>query len=118
VGALGSGSGDEPFEGNAVQWVLRKVDASLDQVEENPPAYAKAIYDISTGPVGEAAAKGAAVAARISVEVGAQAIKAAAPVGKWVLREGFKAAAGAVGSGLSNALGRKRNAGGNAPKNK
>lgn len=107
---------DEPFEGNAVEWALRKVDQSLDQVEENPPAYAKAIYDISTGPVGTAAAAGAAAAARISVEVGSQALKAAAPVGKWVLREGFKAAAGAVGAGLSSAL--KRGGGGTPPKNK
>ena len=122
-----SAAGEEPFEGNAVEWVLRKVDESLDQVEENPPAYAKAIYDISTGPVGEAAARGAAAAARLSVEVGAQALKAAAPVGKWVLREGFKAAAGAVGSGLSSALrppSSKRSGGGSGssgdspPKNK
>lgn len=97
-------SDDEPFSGNAVDWVLRKVDESLEDVEENPPAYAKAFYDISTGPVGEAASKGAVVAAKMTVEVGTQALKAAAPVGKWVLTQGFKAAAGAVGYGLSSAL--------------
>jgi hypothetical protein len=98
---------DEPFNGNAVDWVLKKVDKSLDSVEENPPAYAKAIYEISTGPVGEAASKGAAAAAKMTVEVGTQAIKAAAPVGKWVLSQGFKAAVGAVGKGISSALKKK-----------
>jgi hypothetical protein len=102
---------DEPFNGNAVDWVLKKVDKSLDSVEENPPAYAKAIYEISTGPVGEAASKGAAAAAKITMEVGTQAIKAAAPVGKWVLSQGFKAAVAAVGKGISSALKKKSSKG-------
>ncbi|KAH7622086.1 hypothetical protein NADE_004677 [Nannochloris sp. 'desiccata'] len=104
-------STDEPFNGNAVDWVLKKVDKSLDNVEENPPAYAKAIYEISTGPVGEAASKGAATAARMTVEVGTQVIKAAAPVGKWVLSQGYKAAVGAVGKGISSALKKKSSKG-------
>ncbi len=93
--------------------MLKKVDKSLDNVEENPPAYAKAIYEISTGPVGEAASKGAAAAAKMTVEVGTQAIKAAAPVGKWVLSQGFKAAVGAVGNGISSALKKKTSKGKN-----
>lgn len=28
---------DEPFSGSAVEWVLRKADESLDEIEENPP---------------------------------------------------------------------------------
>ena len=84
--------------------MLRQVDKSLDEVEENPPAYAKAIYDISTGPVGQAASKGAATAAKVTMDVGSAAIKAAAPVGQWVVKEGFKAAAGAVGYGLTSAF--------------
>lgn len=47
------GRGSEPFTGSAVEWVLRKADESLDEIEENPPEYAKVIYDISTGPIGE-----------------------------------------------------------------
>ena len=49
---------------------------------------------------GSAAAKGASVAAKVTVAVGVQAIKAAVPVGKWALQQGFKAAAGAVARGL------------------
>lgn len=43
----------EPFQGSAVEWVLKKADQSLDEIEDNPPEYAKVIYDISTGPIGE-----------------------------------------------------------------
>jgi len=42
----------EPFNGSALEWVLRKADESLDEIEENPPEYAKVIYDVSTGPIG------------------------------------------------------------------
>ena len=49
---------------------------------------------------GSAAAKGASVAAKVTLAVGVQAIKAAVPVGKWALQQGFKAAAGAVARGL------------------
>ena len=47
----------EPFQGSAVEWVLKKADQSLDEIEENPPEYAKVIYDISTGPIGELAGR-------------------------------------------------------------
>ena len=80
------------------------MDESLEDVEENPPAYAKAIYEISTGPVGEAASKSAAAAAKVTVQVGTQALKAAAPVARWAVTQGFKAAAGAIGHGVSAAL--------------
>lgn len=43
---------DGAFEGNAVMWALKKADESLDEIEENPPEYAKTIYEISRGPVG------------------------------------------------------------------
>lgn len=42
----------ESFNGSALEWVLRKADESLDEIEENPPEYAKVLYDISTGPIG------------------------------------------------------------------
>ncbi len=87
--------------GNAVDWVLRKVDQSLDAVEDNPPAYAKAIYELSTGPVGTAASKGAVAAAKLTAEAGSQAIRAAAPVGKWVVSQGFKLIASAVITSLT-----------------
>lgn len=169
----------EPFTGSAVEWVLRKADESLDEIEENPPEYAKVIYDISTGPIGEhhaaghaasidsrpddpggrrrtavavaryacppvacgllvpqadlsgcmpafpahfllldaclclcvllrcagkAASTGVTTAAKVTVKVGAEAIKAAAPVGKWALQQGVKLAVGAVAKGISSAV--------------
>lgn len=44
--------GQEPFSGSAVEWVLRKADESLDEIEENPPEYVKVLYDVSSGPIG------------------------------------------------------------------
>ena len=35
--------------------------------------------------------------------MGAEALKAAAPVGKWALQQGFKLAVGAVSKGLASA---------------
>jgi hypothetical protein len=42
----------EPFNGSAVEWVLRKADESLDEIEENPPEFVKTIYEVSSGPIG------------------------------------------------------------------
>lgn len=38
------------------------------------------------------------------MEVGTEALKAAAPVGKWALKQGFKLAVGAVSKGLASAV--------------
>ena len=143
----------EAFEGNAVMWALKKADESLDEIEENPPEFAKAIYDFSRGAVGEpavcsscgraglwggalrappatgcaatllppgagdlppptrppgragtAASKGVATAAKVSLQVGGEVVKAAAPVGKWVLQQGFKLAVTAVSKGIEAGL--------------
>jgi hypothetical protein len=93
--------------GNALEWVLQKVDETLDDVEESPPAYATAIYKITTGPVGEAASKGASVAAKLTLQAGTTMVKAAVPVGKWVVAQGFKAAAGAVFKRVNKGKGNK-----------
>jgi hypothetical protein len=42
----------EAFTGSAVEWVLRKADQSLDEIEDNPPEYVKKIYEVSNGPIG------------------------------------------------------------------
>ena len=44
---------------------------------------------------------GVTTAAKVTVTVGAEALKAAAPLGKWALQQGFKLAAGAVSRGMS-----------------
>lgn len=94
----------EPFTGNAVDWILKKADESLDAVEQDPPAYAKAIYEISTGPVGTTASKGVSFAAKMTIEAGSQALQAAAPVGKWILAQGAKAVGDAIIFGIKKSL--------------
>lgn len=101
-------SSSEPFNGTAMEWMLRKADESLDEIEENPPEYAKRIYDISTGPIGKAASSTVTSAAKVTVKVGTEAFKAAVPVGKWALREGMKLAVGAVAKGISAAASSKK----------
>jgi hypothetical protein len=55
--SLSGGAADDVSEAleeeNAMDWMLRKADESLDQIEENPPAIAQALYDLSNGPVGQ-----------------------------------------------------------------
>ncbi|KAL4858789.1 Nuclear pore complex protein NUP62 [Chlorella vulgaris] len=94
-------SDQEPFSGNAMEWVLRKADESLDEIEDNPPEYVKTIYEVSNGPIGKTASATVTTAAKATVLVGANALKAAAPLGKWALQQGFKLAVGAVSTGLS-----------------
>ncbi len=88
------------------------MDASLDELEHNPPAVQKALYDVSKGPVGVATSKGVRAAAKLTVSATVQAAKLAAPVGKWAMQEGFKAAAGLV----SYAMEQEKRQKGEAPK--
>ena len=82
-----------PRPGNALDWALRQVDASLERAETAPPPGARALLDAARGPAGRAAAAGAAAAARGVAAAGGAAVKAALPVGKWALGAGVKAAA-------------------------
>lgn len=50
---------------------------------------------------GKAASVGVTTAAQVTVQVGTEAIKAAVPVGKWALQQGFKLAVGAVRQGMA-----------------
>ena len=54
---------------------MRRVDASLDEAEMNPPPGAKAIIDVARGPVGTATVQGVTAAARVTVHVGTTALK-------------------------------------------
>ncbi|KAK9907659.1 hypothetical protein WJX75_007770 [Coccomyxa subellipsoidea] len=93
---------EEPFTGNAVEWAVRRLDASLDEAELDPPPGAKAIIDVARGPFGTATVQGVTAAARVTVKVGTTALKAAAPVGKWVVQQSFKAALGVLSSSGAN----------------
>lgn len=72
------------------------MDRQLDQIEENPPLLLKATYDVANGPVGTATGKGVQAAARLTMAATTQAVKAAAPIGSWALKEGFKVASRAA----------------------
>jgi len=59
---------------------------------------------------------GVTTAAKVTVQVGAEAIKAAAPVGKWALQQGVKLAVGAVVGAVSNAASGKKDGDGKKKK--
>ena len=60
---------ETPYEGNLLQWTLKKVDQSLDEIEHHPLPLQQELYDISRGPVGQATGKGLQAAAEITVKV-------------------------------------------------
>ena len=59
-----------------MEWAVRRLDASLDEAELDPPPGAKAIIDVARGPVGTATVQGVTAAARVTVKVGTTALKA------------------------------------------
>ena len=61
--------------GNAVQWAVRRLDADLDSAENDPPPAAKALINAARGPAGAATVKGATTAARLTVQLGTEALK-------------------------------------------
>jgi hypothetical protein len=91
----------EPFTGGAVEWWLKKADKNLNEIESNPPIYAKVMYNISTGPVGAAASKSLEVVAEVGGKVAKETLKAAGPASKWAVQQGFKLVTGVVMKGIS-----------------
>uniref|UniRef100_A0A383W1M6 Senescence domain-containing protein n=1 Tax=Tetradesmus obliquus TaxID=3088 RepID=A0A383W1M6_TETOB len=83
---------------NALVWALKKVDDQLNQVEQQPSELHQAIYQFTNGPVGQATSKGVQTAAKFTISATIETAKAAAPIGKWALQQGFKAAVGLVGA--------------------
>ena len=55
--------------------MVRRVDASLDEAEHDPPAAAKAIIDVARGPVGAATVQSVTAAAKATVQVSTTALK-------------------------------------------
>lgn len=60
-----SSDDDDTASSNAVQRALRRVDRSLDELEENPPLYAEALWAVSKSPVGTATSKGISAATKV-----------------------------------------------------
>lgn len=58
-----------------MEWAVKRVDASLDEAEDAPPAAARALWAVARGPVGSATAKGVTAAALVTVRVGTTALK-------------------------------------------
>lgn len=79
-----------------------RVDDQLNEVEQHPSQVHRAIYDFTNGPVGQATSKGVQTAAKFTMTATFEAAKAAAPVGKWALQQGFKAAVGLVGAAMES----------------
>jgi len=77
------------------------VDDQLNLVEQQPSDVHRALYEFSNGPVGQATSKGVQAAAKITMTATIEAAKAAAPVGKWALQQGVKAAVGLVGAAMA-----------------
>ncbi len=59
-----------------MEWAVRRVDASLDEAEDAPPAAARALWAVARGPVGAATARGVTAAAAVTVRAGGTALKA------------------------------------------
>ncbi|KAG2422560.1 hypothetical protein HXX76_015940 [Chlamydomonas incerta] len=114
-----SGSyGDEEEEegaaagsGNVLMSALRNVDRSLDELEQNPLPLQREIYELSRSPVGTATGSALTTAAKVTVAATKEAVKAAVPVGQWVLREGAKAAMSLMSRAMAEAA-RKQAEGG------
>ncbi|GIL64403.1 hypothetical protein Vafri_18242 [Volvox africanus] len=83
---------DQEKDSNSLLWALKQVDRSLDELEQNPLPLQKEIYELSRSPVGTATSSAFTTAARVTVAATKEAVKAAVPVGQWVIKEGTKAA--------------------------
>jgi len=94
----------DQIAGNAVERALRRLDRSLDELEDNPPPLAETLWAVSNSPVGTATSKGISTAAK----VGKEAVMLAIPAGKWALTQGLKVAVGAVVSANASKKPRKK----------
>ncbi|GLI71475.1 hypothetical protein VaNZ11_016613 [Volvox africanus] len=83
---------DQEKDSNSLLWALKQVDRSLDELEQNPLPLQREIYELSRSPVGTATSSAFTAAARVTVAATKEAVKAAVPVGQWVITEGTKAA--------------------------
>eukprot|EP00193_Tetraselmis_chui_P011648 CAMPEP_0177783846 /NCGR_PEP_ID=MMETSP0491_2-20121128/19346_1 /TAXON_ID=63592 /ORGANISM="Tetraselmis chuii, Strain PLY429" /LENGTH=221 /DNA_ID=CAMNT_0019304495 /DNA_START=148 /DNA_END=813 /DNA_ORIENTATION=+ len=77
---------------SSVDTFLQTVDEGLSTYEDQPPQAAKVFWSIANGPVGEAAGKGLRGAAKLTFNVGKEAIKVGAPAAGWAMKQGAKAA--------------------------
>ena len=58
-----------------MQWAVRRLDAGLDDAENDPPPGAKALINAARGPAGTATLQGVTAAARIALQAGSEALK-------------------------------------------
>ncbi|CAD7701932.1 unnamed protein product, partial [Ostreobium quekettii] len=84
----------EEFDGTPLEWALSRADETLDEMERNPNQATLALWRASRSPVAAVTAAGVRGAASLTLTAGTNALKVAAPVGLWAVREGFKAAIG------------------------
>ncbi|KAG2484554.1 hypothetical protein HYH03_016689 [Edaphochlamys debaryana] len=82
--------GERP--GSRLAEVIKRVDRSLDELEQKPLPLQREIYQASRSPVGKATGIALEAAAKVTVAATKEAVKVAVPMGQWVLKEGAKAA--------------------------
>lgn len=80
--------------GNPLERALASADDILNDLEHNPDPATQAIWNVSNSTAGQTAAKGVRGAAELTVQAGAQAVKLAAPVGAWAVKQGVRVALG------------------------
>jgi len=65
---------------NAIDWMLKSVDETLNKAENNPPVPAKMAWDVARGPMGKAAGQSVREITKATAQTAGNAVKAAAPV--------------------------------------
>ncbi|GFR50084.1 hypothetical protein Agub_g12228 [Astrephomene gubernaculifera] len=105
--AESSGEEAEAQEGNSLIWALKQVDRSLDELEQRPLPLQRELYELSCGPVGAATSSALAAAAKVTVAATREAVRAALPVGQWLVREGGRAAVSLVSAAVAEAAARQ-----------
>lgn len=88
-----------------MDWVLTSTDQMLNEMEKNPSQATETIWKLSNSPIGKGTAAGVRTAAKVTIKAGhtsftvhaktinpgQEAVKMAAPVGMWALKEGVTA---------------------------
>lgn len=94
--ALPTKSSSSSSSGGLLMETLQSIDDHLQSIEEKPSPLHQTLFDMSQGPVAQAAGRGLEAAAGMTLKVGEALAptvrKVAAPVAEWALSNGTKAA--------------------------
>lgn len=91
---------EEPFTGNAVQFLLRKGDNTLDQIETAPGSVSVALERAMSSPAAQIAGYVAKSGARLTAKATQEALEAGLPVARKMAVQGLTLAGKAIEAGL------------------